>query len=110
MLSGRDAVEYARRFSAARLLASVDNQRMFRGAIAEFGECARCVSTEFKDTHSNIPWRQANDLRNVVIHQYDGVDYAKLHQIVSEEFSGVCDDLEQILNTEDPIDDTEESE
>ena len=38
------------------------------------GEAARKVVPEFRVAHSEIPWREMNDLRNVLIHNYEGAD------------------------------------
>lgn len=34
------------------------------------GEAAGKVSTSFRDTHTEIPWRQIIGQRNVLIHEY----------------------------------------
>jgi uncharacterized protein with HEPN domain len=38
------------------------------------GEASRKVGPEFRAAHPAIPWREMNDLRNVLIHQYEGAD------------------------------------
>jgi uncharacterized protein with HEPN domain len=38
------------------------------------GEAANRVSPETRSTFPSIPWRDAIDLRNVLIHAYDTVD------------------------------------
>lgn len=42
--------------------------------LAIIGEAARKVHPEFQASHAQLPWRKMGDLRNVLIHAYDGVD------------------------------------
>ena len=46
------------------------------------GEAARQISSDFKVQHSAIEWREIADLRNKIIHEYFGVDYIILWEIV----------------------------
>ena len=46
------------------------------------GEAARQVSSDFKAEHSEIEWREISDLRNKIIHEYFGVDYVILWEII----------------------------
>ena len=36
------------------------------------GEASRKVGADFRAAHPAIPWREMNDLRNVLIHEYEG--------------------------------------
>jgi len=38
------------------------------------GEASRKIGDEFRMAHPEIPWREMNSLRNVLIHNYDGAD------------------------------------
>lgn len=46
------------------------------------GEAARQISSDFKMQHPEIEWREITDLRNKIIHEYFGVDYVILWEIV----------------------------
>lgn len=43
--------------------------------IQTLGEAARRVSTEFQQSHPEIPWKQIIGMRHKVIHDYLHVDY-----------------------------------
>ena len=47
-------------------------------------EAAKCLSKEFKSSHSEVPWRQISGLRDVLIHNYGRVDLAEVWQIVEQ--------------------------
>jgi len=38
------------------------------------GEAASHLPEDFIETHSELPWREMRDMRNIVVHEYFGVD------------------------------------
>lgn len=42
--------------------------------MAVIGEAARRVPLEISTLYPEIPWREMSDIRNVVIHEYFGID------------------------------------
>ena len=50
----------------------------YRNAVAlclmQIGELTNKLSQEFKDNHSEIPWRAIRGMRNVVSHEYGKID------------------------------------
>ena len=38
------------------------------------GEASKHIPSEIRDAHANIPWSQMNAMRNLLIHEYFGVD------------------------------------
>lgn len=49
------------------------------------GEAARRVSDPYRQAHPEIPWQEIIGLRNVISHQYDGLDYRQLWSIVMQD-------------------------
>ncbi|MDN7025715.1 DUF86 domain-containing protein [Methanoculleus sp. FWC-SCC1] len=49
------------------------------------GEAAKCISEDLKQRYSDIQWRQIAGLRDVLIHQYMGVDVARVWNIVERD-------------------------
>ena len=53
------------------------NDMMIDAVVREFeiiGEAARNLSDKFQDEHSEIPWYKIKAMRNVLIHEYFGVN------------------------------------
>jgi len=46
------------------------------------GEAVRQLPSEFKDSHTGIPWSQIAGLRNRIVHDYAGVDLELVWEIV----------------------------
>ncbi|MDB5055280.1 MAG: hypothetical protein JWM44_3330 [Bacilli bacterium] len=47
------------------------------------GEAARNVSDEIRNKYPKIPWRNMIGLRNILIHQYFGVDESIVWEIIT---------------------------
>lgn len=46
------------------------------------GEAARQMPRSFKEKHPEIPWREISSLRNVIAHEYFGLDKTILWDVV----------------------------
>lgn len=62
--------------TAADLEADPDRQSMVLWPLIVLGEAAAHVSDGYRHAHPDIPWRRMIGLRNVLIHDYSGVDMA----------------------------------
>ncbi len=61
------------------------------------GEAVKNISNEFRENHPQIPWRKLAGLRDVLIHQYFGVDYANIWKIVKEDLKTIKNEIERIF-------------
>lgn len=55
------------------------------GVIRNFeiiGEATKKISADLKNIHPNVPWRQIAGLRDVLIHDYMGVDLTEVWNII----------------------------
>jgi len=46
------------------------------------GEAAKRLSDDFKNQHKDIPWRNVAGLRDVLIHDYMGVDLGNVWNVI----------------------------
>lgn len=53
------------------------------------GEAAKRIPEDFRGKHPNIPWRAITAFRDVLIHQYEGVDPAEVWRIVEKDLAGL---------------------
>ena len=95
---GKEAIELAEDRSRADL----DLDRMFELAMVRLlevlGEAARRVPEEFRARYPDVPWRQTTDLRNVLIHDYDTVDFDQLWRIIQEHLPPLLQQLQGIID------------
>ena len=70
----RQAARAAAGLTGADLDADPDRQAMVLWPLIALGEAAAHVSDACRAAHPDIPWRRMVGLRNVLIHDYSGVD------------------------------------
>jgi uncharacterized protein with HEPN domain len=65
--------------------------------LAVIGEAARRVPEEVTARYPAIPWREMGDMRNVVIHEYFGIDTKILWETIANELPSIENQLKGIL-------------
>ena len=53
--------------------------------LIQLGEMERRMTKEYKESHPEVPWKEINGLRNVVVHNYDGIDYLSVWETLEED-------------------------
>lgn len=66
------------------------------------GEATKKLSPELKDQHPDIPWRRVAGLRDVLIHDYFGVDLAMIWGVVQKDIPLLRDKIRSILGQMPP--------
>lgn len=61
------------------------------------GEAAKRVPQSIRDLASEIPWRRIEGFRDVLIHQYEGVDLQEVWKRVAEDLPPLTRSLEHLL-------------
>ena len=70
----------------AEFLGNDDKKAVAERYIMIVGEAAHMVSRETRERFPQIPWLDANDMRNVVAHEYMQVDYNEVWNVATVEF------------------------
>ena len=67
------------------------------------GEAARNVSDEVRSRYSEIPWRNMIGLRNILIHEYFGVDESIVWEVIKNNLPEVRPNLLKAIQEEGDI-------
>ena len=65
--------------------------------ISQIGELVKNVSDETMKKYSEIPWSIIKNLRNKIVHDYDGIKLDIIWDIVKEDLELLRDELDRIL-------------
>lgn len=64
--------------------------------LAVIGEAAWNIPTEITEQYNTIPWREMRDLRNVVIHEYFGINKKILWETIQYNLPVIVSSLVKI--------------
>lgn len=84
-----EAIANVNSFMAGKDLSALESDRMLYFAVVKnieiIGEAAYKLSKEFKEKHSNIPWRQIEKMRHVLVHGYYSISAPLLFNVYTED-------------------------
>ena len=70
--------------------------------ITVIGEAARNVPEEVIGRHSSLPWREMRDIRNVVVHEYFGVDNNVVWDTLQRNLPPLLPELKRLIDIDKP--------
>lgn len=80
-----------------------DDQIQFNASLLlliNIGEQANRLSEHLRNKYTNIPFQQIRGLRNQVAHDYTGIDYEMVFDIVKNDLPSLKPDLIRLIQTE----------
>lgn len=63
------------------------------------GEAVKSISKEIRSQHSDIPWREMAGLRDVLIHEYFGVDLRIVWGVMEKEIPRLKPIIKNIMES-----------
>lgn len=66
-------------------------------AISQIGELVKNISNETMERYSNIEWIIIKNLRNKIVHDYEGIKLNFIWDIITEDIINLKSNLEKIL-------------
>jgi uncharacterized protein with HEPN domain len=70
-------------------------------ALSQLGELATKLSDHFYERYPEIPWRAIRGMRNRIVHDYDGIKFTLLWNILTQDIPLLRDQLMKIININD---------
>jgi uncharacterized protein with HEPN domain len=77
------------------------DSKSFDASMMQFviiGEMIDKLSVEFKSINPSIPWVKIKDFRNIIAHDYFGIDPDEIWDIIQNKIKPLKSDIENILN------------
>jgi uncharacterized protein with HEPN domain len=82
------------------LLKSRKDQGALLYELAKIGEASSHVSAKIQKENPHIAWAGIKNLRNIIIHEYFGVDLEIVWEVLTERIPLLANDIRKILEEE----------
>ena len=76
------------------------DQKSFDASMMQFvviGEVISRLNEEFKNQHSEIPWQKIKDFRNIIAHDYFGIDADEIWDIIQSKLLPLKSDIKTLV-------------
>ena len=73
--------------------------RAFTRSIEIIGEAAKKVPNDFKEKHPSIEWKKMAGMRDKLIHDYFGIDYELVWDVLKNKIPKLKTDIQKILSS-----------
>ena len=98
-----DSIVLIEQYTLGRSEEEFNNDLQLQDAIIRrieiMGEAMNNISEDFQKRYSHIPWREVIAMRNILIHEYFGVDINRIWTSIKNDMPQLRLWLEQILDT-----------
>jgi uncharacterized protein with HEPN domain len=97
-----DLREFARAASFEEFRSNKTVRYAMLHALTVMGEASSKVSAELKERSGEVPWQRVSSLRNRIVHDYSGLDYELLWQVVTVFAPELAEQVAAIFRAEFP--------
>ena len=101
--AGQLVVEFSRGMSREDLELDKQKQSAILHQIQIAGEATKRLSREFREQHPQINWSQIAGMRDIIVHQYDRLDFDIVWQVIQQSIPEMLEEIASVLpvNPED---------
>ena len=98
----RLAIEFASGSTREALEADLKTQSAVLHQLMLLGEGVKRLSSEFREEHSEIPWRLMAGMRDRLIHGYDDVDLDQVWETIADDLPELIPSIERLVTLKPP--------
>ncbi|WP_271254464.1 HepT-like ribonuclease domain-containing protein [Pseudanabaena sp. Chao 1811] len=89
-------LQYVKGIDQDALAVNYEKQDAILRRITIIGEATKRLSPEFRQKHSDIPWKKIAGMRDVITHDYDEVDPTEIWTVITENIPELLKYLENL--------------
>lgn len=99
-----EAIDRINRYTEGMSEARFRENEMVQDALirnfAVIGEAVRHVPEDIQESYPEVPWSRIKGIRNVLVHEYFGVDVGIVWDTIQEDLPELTEKLKQMLDNE----------
>jgi len=88
--------EYLNKVNFEKFSKDIGIQDKILRRLLVIGEIARLLPENFKEKHLNIPWERIAGMRNVIIHEYFGVEMKRIWKVAKHDLPKFQKEIKKI--------------
>ncbi len=89
-------LQYMKGIDQDALEVNYEKQDAILRRITIIGEVTKRLSSEFRQKHSDIPWKKIAGMRDVITHDYDEIDLTEIWTVITENIPELLQYLENL--------------
>lgn len=97
-----EEIDFVLAATSGKTLSDVQEDGMLQRACARsieiIGEAAKNISSSLKKTHPQIPWKQLSGMRNKLIHQYFGINWVIVWDVIENHLPALRVNIYSIIS------------
>ncbi|PNW39886.1 UNVERIFIED_CONTAM: hypothetical protein BEN50_01730 [Euhalothece sp. KZN 001] len=82
--AGERVLKFSKHITYRELEANDEKVSAILYQITIIGEATKRLSPEFCQQHPEIPWRNLAAMRNIIVHEYDQVDFEVVWDVIQD--------------------------
>ena len=91
-------LEHSQNLSQASFLNDPTLKRSFVRSLEIIGEATKHLSEDFRKDYPSVQWRRMAGMRDKLIHEYFGIDYSIVWDVIQTEILPLHQAIQKILN------------
>ena len=93
-------MEFAKNITIDDFLGDRKTQRAIEKCLGNMGEASKRIPESIRKKHPEIPFRQMSQMREIVVHDYDGINYMIVWDTVTKEIPPLEEKVEELQKKE----------
>lgn len=92
------ALKYTKNISFEQFKNNEEKQDATIFAISQIGELVKNIESETMNKYKNIEWKIIKNLRNKIVHDYEGINLEIIWDIILNDLDPLKENLQKIIN------------